>query len=72
MTEDQYAKKSEFLDNQLKMLETSFDSVLVLCTKYDGGTTHFWIRAHGNYHANLGLAQYWLDDERDHSAARND
>lgn len=59
-----------FLDPTIAKLMEEYDSVLILCTKNEGGVTKAAVRRGGNYYASRGLAQEWLDDLRNEELAK--
>lgn len=45
-------------------LAEEFESVLILVSTNENGVTRSCVKRRGNYYASRGLAQHWLEEER--------
>lgn len=58
-------KKMSLIQNQAAILASSFDSVMIFCTKHEeGGDTAHYSYGVGNWFARYGQITDWLNQER--------
>lgn len=71
MTPEQREKKMDLIMNQVKILQASFDSVQIFCTKDEpdqDATSHF-SGGGGNWFARFGQVVDWLKETRERHGA---
>lgn len=61
---------SDELETVMDKLAEHYDSVLLLCTHNEEGTTLSRVKRRGNYYASKGLAIEWLENEHDMELAK--
>jgi hypothetical protein len=67
MNEEQRDKKMALIQNQVKILLSSFDAVQIFATKYESddgeGKTSHYVYGDGNWYARYGLIRDWVTIE---------
>jgi hypothetical protein len=66
MNEDQHLKKRALIENQLKILKSSFDNVQIFASSFDpsDGTTDYWTLGEGNVYAREGQVRDWVEGDK--------
>jgi hypothetical protein len=63
MDDTQRDKKMALIENQCKILMSSFDSVIIFATKYENGDTAHFVEGDGNWFARYGQVREWVNSQ---------